>query len=249
MLHRSKVKGQHGFTLVELAIVLLIIALMIASVLAGKELVRSAELRSVIRQYEDLTAAMGVFKNNYNGLPGDIKGETDYGFIGNGNQNGVLAEANDLTAGENSFFWAHLGSSGAKLISGAYLGTAATALPEDNLKDIAPAAQTGLVHWGVYGDAPTLTNYFILGMTAPTTAGQLNTANALSPLDAKSVDEKIDDGMPNKGTVNAGIGGATAYTAPDENCASSVETTGVYVTNDKTKANAIACTLRFKMPL
>jgi prepilin-type N-terminal cleavage/methylation domain-containing protein len=242
-------KNQSGFTLVELAIVLLIIALMISSVLAGKELVRSAELRAAITQYEDFTAAIGTFKNNYNGLPGDIKGKTDYGFVGDGNQNGVLAEDTDLTAGENSFFWSHLGSQGAKLISGAYLGTAAQASPEDNLKDISPEARTGLVHWGVYGDVATLTNYFVLGITAPTSVGQMNAASALSPMDAKSIDEKIDDGMPNKGLVNAGSAGNRAFTPPDDNCASTTQANAVYLTNDKALANTVSCTLRFRMPL
>jgi prepilin-type N-terminal cleavage/methylation domain-containing protein len=249
MIPHYKAYRQKGFTLVELAIALLIIALMVSGVLVGKELVRSAELRAAITQYQDFTAAIGTFRNNYNGLPGDIKGQADYGFVGDGNQDGVLAEATDLTAGENSFFWAHLGSSGAKLISGMYTGQEARAFPEDNLKDISPAAQTGLVNWGVYGDAPTLTNYFILGIVAPQAAGQYTTSNALSPLDAKSIDEKIDDGMPNKGMINAGMGGAAAFITPDENCASTTQINGVYVTNDKTKANTIACTLRFKMPL
>ena len=241
--------NQKGFTLVELSIVLLIIALMVTSVLVGKELVRSAEIRAVITQYDDFTAAVGTFKNKYNGLPGDIRGQTDFGFVGNGNQNGMLASDTDMTAGENSFFWSHLGSSGAQLISGAYTGEAAEGAPHDNLKTISPLAQTGLVHWGVYADAAAATNYFVLGLTSPTTVGQFETAGALSPIDARSIDEKIDDGMPNKGLVNAGMGANKAFELPDENCVSGREENATYMTNDKAKANTVACTLRFRMAL
>lgn len=244
-----RVYTQRGFTLVELSIVLLIIALMIASVLVGKELVRSAEIRAVITQYDEFTAAIGTFKNQYNGLPGDIKGATHFGFIGDGNQNGILGEDTDMGAGENTFFWSHLGSAGAQLISGGYTGDPATTLPADNMKQIVPAAQTGLVYWGVYGDTEQATNYFILGLTAPAVTGQYTTMDALSPIDARSMDEKIDDGMPNKGLVNAGSAAFKAFEVPTTDCASSTEENATYVTNDKTKANMIACTLRFRMAL
>lgn len=243
------VRAQRGFTLVELSIVLLIIALMISSVLVGKELVRSAEIRAVISQYDEFTAAVGAFKGRYGGLPGDIKGATSFGFIGDGNQNGVLGEDTDMTAGENTFFWSHLGSAGAQLLSGGYTGDEATSVPTDNMKQIAPAAQTGLVYWGVYGDTAEATNYFILGLVAPSTAGQYKTAEALSPIDARSMDEKIDDGMPNKGLVNAGSAASKAFDTPTTDCASSTQEDAVYVTNDKTRANTVSCTLRFRMAL
>lgn len=67
-----------GFTLIELSIVLVIIGLITAGVLVGKDLIRQAELRSVITDFERYNTAVNAFKAKYNCLPGDCPYATDF---------------------------------------------------------------------------------------------------------------------------------------------------------------------------
>src|SRR5688572_10018529 len=63
---------RRGFTLIELSIVLVIIALLVAGVLVGRELIKTSELRSLMTQVDQFKTATYTFRNKYNGLPGDI---------------------------------------------------------------------------------------------------------------------------------------------------------------------------------
>lgn len=62
-----------GFTLVELAIALMVIGLLIGGVLKGQELIENAKVTSFIRQVKAYDAAGLIFRNTYGALPGDIK--------------------------------------------------------------------------------------------------------------------------------------------------------------------------------
>lgn len=281
-------QSQSGFTLVELSIVLVIIGLIISSVLVGQDLVRSAELRSTMTQLEGFNSAIGTFRGKYNGLPGDVTGATSFGFNGDGNANGLLVDvcagtgasctaASSMSAtSENNFFWNHLGSSGAALIAGSYLGT--TALTSSNIATVLPAAKAGN-YWGVYtggsasGSTATAveggtlaseagTNYYILGVTGDGTSGAMTTAVTLTPLEAQNIDTKMDDGKPSTGTVRArGAGTDLPDTVPSSAVSSGASTTVCtyyvatgYTTAPSTntyaiKAPAAQCNLRFKMPL
>lgn len=61
-----------GFTLIELSIVLVIIGLIVGSVLAGQELIRSAASRAQITQIEKYNQAVNAFRSKYRGMPGDL---------------------------------------------------------------------------------------------------------------------------------------------------------------------------------
>jgi len=194
-------KKQKGFTLVELSIVLVIIGLIISSVLVGQDLVRSAELRAVVTEYEGFNAAVGTFRGRYNGLPGDIQGQTDYGWQGNGNEDGLLVATGAAAHGatENVFFWNHLGSTGAALISGSYAGVAITNTAAATTGGL-PSTRVG-GFWGVF--TANGYNYYILGAAQPNAANNQTTAAILNALDARGIDEKIDDGRPGRGVVQA----------------------------------------------
>ena len=122
----KSVKSQRGFTLVELAIVLVIIGLVIAAVLKGQELIVSARLKSTINQVDGIRAATNTFRDKYNNLPGDfanaqvrigdIAGVT-WAALGDGDGviegDGVAAPA---VGEETVLFWNQL--SAANMISG-----------------------------------------------------------------------------------------------------------------------------------
>ena len=65
-------RGQAGFTLVELAIVMIIIGLLIAGVLKGQALIGNAKVTAQVAQVKAIDAATSTFKDMYAGLPGDI---------------------------------------------------------------------------------------------------------------------------------------------------------------------------------
>lgn len=74
-----------GFTLVELAIVLVIIGLLAGGVLVGRDMIRAAELRSITADLERFTAAINTFKDQYQAIPGDMKNATRFwGTFGDG---------------------------------------------------------------------------------------------------------------------------------------------------------------------
>jgi prepilin-type N-terminal cleavage/methylation domain-containing protein len=61
-----------GFSLVEIAIVLVIIGLLIGGILRGQELITSARVRNVIDQVRAIQVAYHGFQDRYHALPGDL---------------------------------------------------------------------------------------------------------------------------------------------------------------------------------
>lgn len=65
-------KGQKGFTLVELAVVMIIVGLLIGGILKGQELITNAQVASTITQAKGIDAAVSTFRDSYRAMPGDI---------------------------------------------------------------------------------------------------------------------------------------------------------------------------------
>jgi len=85
---------QRGFTLVEIAIVLVIIGLLLGGVLKGQGLIDSARVKNIIQQSTSLTAAVNAYQDKFRALPGDDPQGTTHapGATGNGNGDGQIAE-------------------------------------------------------------------------------------------------------------------------------------------------------------
>src|SRR5512132_1845412 len=60
-----------GFTLIEIAIVLVIIGLLVGGVLKGQELITGARVRNLISQQDGIKAAFFGFQDRFRALPGD----------------------------------------------------------------------------------------------------------------------------------------------------------------------------------
>lgn len=204
---------QRGFTLIEIAIVLVIIGLLLGGVLKGQELITSARVRNIIAQQDGIKAAYFGFLDRYRALPGDyaqavatipnILATVACGN-GNGNGNGQIASA----GGENILVWEHL--SKAQFINGSYTCAAAAA----------PATSPSNPYGGL------LDLQFDAAFQSQTGARHNLKTGAGIPSDILAeIDRKVDDGSPTQGTFRAPaaadatcFGAAWVTTAPGTNC-------------------------------
>lgn len=108
----SKMKNQKGFTLVEIAIVLVIIGLLLGALLKGTEMINSAKIKRVVKQADEIRAAALTYQDLYKYLPGDDPAPIAPGVAGDGD--------GQIDAGETGQFFVHLQSR--NLITGAYTG-------------------------------------------------------------------------------------------------------------------------------
>lgn len=72
--------GKTGFTLVETAIVLVVIGLIIGGVLVGRDLIEAARVRATVQQIEALNTAQTAFLLKYNCIAGDCPNGINLGF-------------------------------------------------------------------------------------------------------------------------------------------------------------------------
>lgn len=68
---KGKGKDERGFTLVELAIVLVIIGIILGAVLKGQELINNAKMKRAYNQYREVLAAVYTYYDRYGKYPGD----------------------------------------------------------------------------------------------------------------------------------------------------------------------------------
>jgi len=213
--HVTKNK-EGGFTLVELAIVMIIIGLLIGGILKGQELVANAQTTATIAQIKGLDAAVATFRDKYSALPGDMPNSANRlrdcngtcatgaagGFLGNGRIDipvglGSLPAAND----EGRVAFSHMAA--ADLISG--LNIDGQAVFGDGL----PQAKMGGGFWigftadgagsGVINMRPG--HYLVFnGLVGDVTPAGFN---GITASQAGQVDRKLDDGEGDTGDVQS----------------------------------------------
>ena len=64
-------KMQSGFTLVEIAIVLVIIGLLLGGVLKGQELVNNAKVKNLANDFRGISSFVYAYQDRFRALPGD----------------------------------------------------------------------------------------------------------------------------------------------------------------------------------
>lgn len=207
----------NGFSLVELSIVLVVIALLVGGILGGRSLIKAAELRSVMNEASAWQTAVQTFRSRYNEYPGDFSQATQYwSGTGNGNGDGRIG---GTTLNERFRFWQHLSLAG--LIPGTYTGVAASGGPNAHVAgQNAPASKYPNAGWSiesVYGGYPAIRynlDYHNALMFGAPTGPDPFYGPLLAPEEAWGIDVKMDDGKPGRGSVVAiwytACGGASA---------------------------------------
>src|ERR1043165_2754850 len=107
-------KRSLGFTLVEIAIVLVIIGLLLGGILKGQEMITQAKIKNIIADFSGVSAAYHGYQDRYRAIPGDDKAADRWTGATKGDGNGIVVGTwNSTTATDESVnFWDHLRKAG-----------------------------------------------------------------------------------------------------------------------------------------
>jgi prepilin-type N-terminal cleavage/methylation domain-containing protein len=183
---------QKGFTLVEIAIVLVIIGLLLGGILKGQEMITQAKIKNVMADMSGVSAAMYGYQDRYKALPGDDKTATRWGLSGAavGNGDGIVV-GKWTAAGEALNFWDHLRRAG--FISGAGAENPFNAV--SGKMGVQTGDGSGTVPVGILSDGVAVTPTLF-------TALVMCSANLPDKI-AISVDAQMDDGNGQKGNIRS----------------------------------------------
>lgn len=233
MQHKKR-DTQSGFSLIELSVVLVILALLVGGILAGRHLIRSAELVNAASQPQEYKAAVNSFQQRYVELPGDMPNASDYwpGVL-SGDADGRIDYGGGGGA-EEFRVWQMLSLAGS--IPGQYTGQ----------PDSMPAGKIDNSYFrlsyqpNVYGKS---------GHFVSLNALRSNRANApvISPIDARALDLKHDDGLADSGRImainDAGTPGCVVQTGTTTPSYHTTHTTASYVLTNRN----VACKILLKL--
>lgn len=196
------VQKQQGFTLIEIAIVLVIIGLLVGGVLQGQELIENSRVKQAVKDMNGTAAAVFAYQDRYGRVPGDDgptatlagRGSSWTSAAIGGDADGRLEVAVNATfngAGESGTFWRQLKAAG--FIAGSPADTGIAALPTNS--------------WGG-----------LVGVTSANMGGNLGGNKVcLSQVPgsaAIAIDGELDDGSGATGRVRATQGTTGTNTNP-----------------------------------
>lgn len=229
-------RSQAGFTLVELAIVMIIIGLLIGGILKGQELINNAQVTATSAQIKAIESAMTTFRDSYNAVPGDMRNanqrlpnctagpciEAGGANRGNNRVDDINPGITQAAGNENGRFWTHLAA--ADMIGGVDATSGVVnawggQLPSAEVGGgftVGYAAGGAAAGSGLAGTlAATVTpGHYVSIQLVPTEASTDATNLALTATQAARIDRKLDDGVANTGGVmgiNAACAAAGVY--------------------------------------
>ncbi|MBI1326530.1 MAG: prepilin-type N-terminal cleavage/methylation domain-containing protein [Alphaproteobacteria bacterium] len=228
-------RNNTGFTLVEIAIVIVIIGLLIGGVMKGQELIRSSAISAYISQLKEVETAVRFFKNKYGVLPGDMTnpdtllpgcdGTAGCDQVGDGNtkingagdasifQVGAGGGPIASTGDERVFAWSHLAAAG--LVGGVNIDSttirAGEAIPAAKINNTMMfLGWANVVGAGLSYDMPLGTYLISVPSVDLTDSGRLA---LLSGGEIAQMDRKIDDGNARTGVIVEALANTNCRTA------------------------------------
>lgn len=209
---------RRGFTLVEMALVLIIVGLVLGGVVIGRDMIKAAMIRKQITQFEQFSVAATTFRVKYSAFPGDIAASkaTAFGFVsragtnGHGDDDSVIEGCGTYweVGCEAAMFWRDL--SEAHLIKEAFstaTDTDPTIADDDDAALYYPKAILGSNKFILLGLDPSNISWFVLADSLNFDPGTpFYFVQVSTPvMDTYIMDTKMDDGAPYTGRVKGRI--------------------------------------------
>jgi prepilin-type N-terminal cleavage/methylation domain-containing protein len=194
-----------GFTLIEIAIVLVIVGLLLGGVLKGQELITSARVRNLISTEQGIKAAFFGFQDRYHALPGDYASASTNINCGasactSGDGNARIESPNGVGTHEELLAWNHLSAAG--FLNGSFVFAGESAPSDTNAPKNAYSVYMELAYDANYGTGTVANKHNMK------TGGQI-------PVEIiAEVDRKIDDGLPYAGALQFSTYAPAGSTAP-----------------------------------
>lgn len=196
-------RHQSGFTLIEIAIVLVIIGLLLGGILKGQELITSARVRNMADQGNGVQAAYYGFVDRFRNLPGDwpfVQAQQAIPSLVAGPANGNGDGRIDGTAWvEPSLVWEHLQRAG--FIGGFYQADGQAPDLDTDAPRNAFNGHIMLSHSADYSGQATIRLNLNLGQNVPVSV-------------IRELDVKVDDGRPDTGAFRAALATAPLAGVP-----------------------------------
>lgn len=191
----KKISHQLGISLVEMAVVLVVIGVIIGAVFKGADLLHNAKKQSTVAQIQQLLSNVQLFKEKYSFLPGDFpKASSDINeSIPNGTGSGTLAGDPFSKSSPAGLFWVHLEA--AELFHTA-MPSGETLMYGDGLLP----SELGGGFTVVYSPTPEMPGHWLVLGGKNGNSGEEPT---LTPEEASYINKKLDNGSPLTGKVKS----------------------------------------------